>query len=326
MIGAGNRVVGYGIDLVNGGYEAIFRQAGYSTEMGAEIDIEFVDGLEDKEIADCLNEIKALTAGLNLKEYQLHALVSRAYNCGVHDAVGVKRGNPALDFVDSYKKYWDESRDDYFIAKNSSANFSHQLYTQYMSKPTTSNGKYLKGLEERRKSEWRLFQTGYYDRINEWYQEGASKIIQIADTIHKYMEANNYGYCVNTSGRGDECASRGENHGLNTTFEASKKGHHHSCCATYVSWVLQEAGLISDSEHTDSSLGIDNLLKSKGWKVISNPSELQAGDIIYYSRGHVEIYAGDGKKYNAGSGEKIRASSPYSSNFSSMTHALRAPN
>ncbi|MCI8621839.1 MAG: hypothetical protein HFJ50_09370 [Clostridia bacterium] len=79
--GAGNKVVGYGIDLVNGGYESIFKQAGYSTDLGAEIDIDFVDGLEDKEIADCLSQIKAATAGLNLKEYQIHALVSRAYNC-----------------------------------------------------------------------------------------------------------------------------------------------------------------------------------------------------------------------------------------------------
>ncbi len=79
--GAGNRVVGYGIDIVNGGYESTFRNAGYSTELGAEIDIDFVDGLEDLEIADCLSRIKALTSGLNLKEYQIHALVSRAYNC-----------------------------------------------------------------------------------------------------------------------------------------------------------------------------------------------------------------------------------------------------
>jgi hypothetical protein len=247
---------------------------------------------------------------------------------GVSGAVNTKRGTPSLNFVDSYKKYWNDSQDDYFAKGMTNANFSHSLYTQYMSKPTTSKGKYLAGLEARRKSEWRLFQTGYYDRINQQYQEnaGGGSIISVADAIHKYMETNRYGYCVGRSGGLDECSKRGEAHGLNTTFEASKSGSHHACCATYVSWVLQETGYISNSEHTDSSAALNTLLMRKGWKVITNASELQAGDIIYYSYGHIEICAGGGKVYNAGSGDRIRGASPYTKNFGSMTRAFRAPN
>lgn len=37
--------------------------------------------------------------------------------------------------------------------------------------PTTSNGQYLAGLENRRKSEWTLFQTGYYDTLGECWTE-----------------------------------------------------------------------------------------------------------------------------------------------------------
>lgn len=37
--------------------------------------------------------------------------------------------------------------------------------------PTTSGGQYLAGLENRRKSEWTLFQTGYYDTRGEYWSE-----------------------------------------------------------------------------------------------------------------------------------------------------------
>ena len=201
-----------------------------------------------------------------------------------------------------------------------------------MAKPTTSKGTYLVGLENRRKSEWTLFQTGYYDRINQQYQEGTEggaagggSIISIADNMHKYMEANNYGYCVKTNGGLDECRKRGEAHGLNITFAASKNGSHHTCCATYVSWVLKEAGYLTDSEHTDSASALNSKLMSKGWQVITKSNQLQAGDIIYYS-GHIEIYAGNGKVYGTGSGERIRGASPYNKNTSSMIRAFRAPN
>ena len=43
--------------------------------------------------------------------------------------------------------------------------------------------------------------------------------------------------------------------------------------------------------------------------MITNEADLQAGDVLCYSS-HVEIYAGDNKIYNAGSGNAIRNASP----------------
>ena len=127
----------------------------------------------------------------------------------------------------------------------------------------------------------------------------------------------------------EECgtaSANGSTHGLNVTFEASKTGYRHTCCATYVSWVLQEAGYLEDSEHQDGANNLRNyLMNNKAWNVITSVSELQPGDIICYNS-HIEIYAGDGKVYSAGSGDHIRGSSPYSKNISSMLCGLRAPN
>ena len=321
--GYGNPTVGYGIDIFNGGYASLFQQAGYPTNVGGEVDKEFVDALEEQTIQLKIESIKAATTGLDLKEYQIHALVSRAYNCGTSGAILVTRGSPSLNFVDSYKKYWNSEEDDQYEDRDNNANFNHKLYTQYMSKPVTSKGEYVYGLERRRKSEWILFQTGYYDVLDKWYKEG-STILEVADAIHKYMEEYQYTYCVYNCNKGEECPKYGKQHGLNTTFEKSKTGHHNTCCATYVSWVLQEAGYITEEEHTNGAGQIRNLLVSKGWIQITSVSELEPGDVLYY-QGHVEIYAGDGKVYNAGSGYSIRGASPAGNGIKSLVCGLRAP-
>ena len=79
----GNAVVGYGVDIFNGGFAEEFRQAGYPTSIGGEVDKDFVDNLEKRETEEKMESVKSLTSGLNLTGYQINALVSRAYNCGV---------------------------------------------------------------------------------------------------------------------------------------------------------------------------------------------------------------------------------------------------
>ena len=327
--GYGNPTVGYGVDIFNGGFAKIFEQAGYPTHIGGEVDKEFVDALEQQELQGNLEAVRSATSGLNLTEYQIHALVSRAYNCGIAGAITYTRGSPALNFVNSYNKYWNAETDDLYEERNNKADFNHTLYKQYMSVPVTAkteNGPvYSKGLENRRKSEWTLFQTGYYDRIDKWYQEGGD-IIAVADLIHKYMEENNYIYCVYGSNSYEECGKFGKSHGLDSTFEKSKTGHQKTCCATYVSWVLQETGHITASDHTNGATAMKDALVRNGWTKVNSVSELQPGDVLYYSYGHVEIYAGDGKVYNAGSGNAIRGASPQTKGISSMTFGLRAPN
>ena len=322
--GRGKPVVGYGVDVETHAEE--FRQAGYPTTIGAEVDKEFVDTLEKREMQSNMEGVKSLTSGLDLTGYQINALVSRAYNCGLGGAITTNRGSPAMGFVASYNKYWNES-DDQFEEKNPNADFSHDLYVQYMDEPVNGVGfGYMAGLETRRKSEWTLFQTGYYDVLDKWHTDGTGgSIIECAKTIHEYMEQNNYTYCVYGGNSYEECGAYGKSHGLNTTFEESKTGYHNTCCATYVSWVLQEAGYLTASEHTNSADSLTSLLISKGFIIITDPSELLPGDVLSYS-GHVEIYAGDGTVYNAGSGNAIRSASPQTKNVSSMNMALRAPN
>ena len=302
--GYGNLVVGYGVDIYNCGHTELFKQAGYTLALGAEIDKDFVDSIEKMEVEEKGNGIRNAVAGLNLTEYQINALISRAYNAGTSGAVSKRNGK---NFVEAYNSFWDQSRDDKFSKKDSNADFGHQLYTTYMYLPNTVKGAFSRGLERRRKSEWTLFQTGYYDTINKWHSEGGGTVIEVAQKIHSYMEQNKYTYCVYGGNSYEKCSGGG--HGLNSTFEASKTGYHHTCCATYVSWVLQEAGYLSDSEHNDSASGLQQIMKSKGFQMITNEADLQAGDVLCYSS-HVEIYAGDNKIYNAGSGNAIRNASP----------------
>lgn len=322
--GAGHPTVGYGVDIINGGFKQEFIAAGYPITIGGEVDKAFVDALEDREIQECINYIKSMTNGLNLSEYQIYALVSRAYNCGKAGAVATRRGSSNLDFMSSYKAYW-KSEDNKFEAKDANADFNHTLYTNYMSEPVTAKGKgYMSGLERRRKSEWILFQTGYMDVLDKWYVERmGGSIIECAKAIHQYMEENGYTYCVYGSNSYEECGKKGKSHGLSRTFEASKSNKN-TCCATYVSWVLQEAGYLTESEHNDGADNLTNLLINKGWTVITDINQFQPGDVLTYSS-HVEIYAGDGTVYNAGSGNAIRNSSPQSKNIS-KARALRAPN
>lgn len=314
--GDGNPVVGYGVDIFNGEKDKLFVAAGFPTHIGGEVDIEFVDELEENEMNECYEFIAKKTESLNLTGYQINALVSRAYNCGMTGAVIYKKGSPPLNFVDSYQAYWDPEKDDRYKEE---VDYGALLYQNYMWEPVEGkNTGYMAGLERRRKSEWRLFQTGYYDVLDKWHSdELGGDIIECADYIHKYMEQNQYVY--STTGH------------LDSTFEKSKTGQKNTCCATYVSWVLQEAGYVTEEEHNTYGLnGANNLaafLKDKkDFQEYTNPNEFEPGDVLWRNQ-HVEIYAGEGKVYNAGSNNAIRDPSPKEkTNIGSMKKAYRAPN
>lgn len=320
--GYGNAAVGWGVDIFNSGYADKFIQAGYSTEVGAEIDKEFVDAIEAEIISNIAQEVNNRTSGLNLKGYQKNALISRAYNCGVNGALGLRNG---LTFVEAYQKYWDEATDDYYERQSNVANYSHELYTEYMIDPRTSNGRYSDGLAKRRKSEWTLFQTGYYDVLNQRHSEGSATIIEAAHKIHKHMEDYKYTYSLTTLPGTANIAWN-----MRTV-----------CCATYVDWVLAEAGYKkADESLIHGACTLFRVYQEKGFMVIENYSDLQPGDIVFMRAndnstityngrtllvGHVQIYAGDGMWYNAGSTKCIQQKSPYKSNPSSaFAIALRA--
>lgn len=305
--GAGHPTVGYGVDIENSGYKQLFIDNGYPINIGGEVPIEFVDSIEERIWNDKSSEIKSMTEGLNLTGYQMNALISRAYNCGSYGAVGIERGSPSLDFVESYRKYWNQERDSKFEEKDNTADFTHPLYTQYMSKPVTSDGKELLGLVRRRESEWTLFQTGYYKELNRWHTSGDG-ILQAANEVHKQQITWTYSV---------------ENDLYWNDIEKSLNNPNQvTCCAGYVACVIYKAGLFTEDqinsfENYNYCPTLYDDLKSAGWKEINNYDELEPGDIVFMSYDnsgaldHVQIYAGNDTWYNAGSTEAIQRSSPY---------------
>ena len=127
---------------------------------------------------------------------------------------------------------------------------------------------------------------------------GVAKLLKSADKIDKYMADNGFSYYPKNDPTFNEKYNKG----------SSK----YSCCATYVSWCLQDAGMIK--EHVNSASEIDRILNSSSnWTRIDakDESEMKAGDVgIYIENGeyaHTNIYAGDSVYWDAGNTQKIQS-------------------
>lgn len=295
--GAGHPTVGYGIDIYHSGFLQNFLDAGYSVEIGAEIDKEFVDGLEDIAIENKTKLVEANTQGLDLTEYQKHALISRAYNWWSNS------------FRDVYEQYWLQERDDKFGGE---PDYTHGLYTNHMNMPTTSGGKVLPGLVARRESEWRLFQTGHYYRAGImdklWSESAGGSILEAAEIVHKVMEDEQWSYSV------------GGTLYWNNIEKSLNNPNKVTCCATFVGASLYYAGIFSEDEmnsYNYNACGSSFAFYTKHGEVITSYDDLEAGDIVFFDYegdgglDHVEIYAGDQTWYGAGSTNSIRRDSPY---------------
>lgn len=295
--GAGHPTVGYGIDIYNSGFLQNFLDAGYDVSIGAEIDKDFVDKLEDIAIDNKRKVVEANTQGLNLTDYQMDALVCRAYNWWSNS------------FRDVYLQYWNQERDDKFGGE---PDYSHGLYTNHMNKPITSNGQVLNGLIARRESEWRLFQTGHYYRagiMDKWWSPSAGgDILEGAEAVHKVMEDERWTYSI-----GGDLYWNNIEMSLNNPNKVT-------CCATFVGASLYYAGIFTEDEMNSFNYNACNpsfAYYSQHGSVITSYDELEAGDIVFFdyqSDGdldHVEIYAGDNTWYGAGATESIQRDSPY---------------
>ena len=302
--GNNNRNYGFGVCFYVG-YAEKFQNENYFKEEGiditdekynkygeSKIEVEIVDRIKEKIIEDLRNEvgIEIKSRGLILEEYQIHALMALRY-----------QGWYISDFLDAYKN------------NNCKIDESLRKYSPGMGDST-----------DRYKANWKLFSEGKYmagdgSELNpEAYSAGS--ILEVAEVIHKYMEDNHYSYCL----LGGENNSHSGECGLDQTFEESKTNHHLTCCATFVSWVLRDAGYINETQH--GAITLARILQEKYNFTKVNISDLQPGDIIFYSYGHIEIYAGDGQIYNAGGVDSIQCDSPYTTNgYLSATYGLRAP-
>lgn len=194
---------------------------------------------------------------------------------------------------------------------------------------------------DRKYANWLLFTQGTYtDRGGNTIQAMGGSILECAKIIHDYMSdpAHLYYYCLVGSESSKQAhVNAGLSCGLSSSFKASQsagnKGYRLTCCATYVSWVLEDAGYLK--MHTNGSKSLKTLLMQAGWKQVSSYSELQAGDVVFMDTSgpnngditHVQLYVGNGKWYNAGGNWSIHQVAPYSDNASSeFVCAYRAPN
>lgn len=82
-----------------------------------------------------------------------------------------------------------------------------------------------------------------------------------------------------------------------------------SCCATYVYWVVKDAGFDLPDTPIHGADTLSKSLKNIGFREI-DISEMQAGDIQWFPGEHIQICGGDGLFYNAGSTEAIQTSAP----------------
>lgn len=182
------------------------------------------------------------------------------------------------------------------------------------------------GVTDRKYANWLLFtEETYIDRDGNEIEVLGGDIVSTAKIIHDYMSDPDhlYYYCLN-GGSDYEYVHRGEglSCGLASSFADSQvpgnTGYRLTCCATYVSWVLQELGYIEG--HWDNT-GIKDALSEPDWTRIDNYDDLEAGDIVFMdteepysdkSLDHVQIYVGDGCWYNAGGNTSIHRVEPYS--------------
>lgn len=296
--GVGHPTVGYGIDIENSGFKDRFIAAGYPTTIGGWVDIEFVDSLELEKLQDGYDKIVAETSGLNLKEYQIAALVSRYYNAG---SSGWKITRNGKNFRQAYTAYWNDSKtEEYYGQSNNEKIYSESMYTTYMNEPTMSAGKVLPGLVNRRKSEWKLFTTGYADTIDvQWSDNMTTEgdIVSVATRIHQYIRENQYAYSCSenvSNGYVNTCTKNGTSaFGKSLNANTIKEWYNMRCidCSAYVSWVLYESGIdIGRQRSTFFYNGNYTSYTQYNWKKITDWNDLQPGDILVRDRTCRNIY------------------------------------
>ena len=140
----------------------------------------------------------------------------------------------------------------------------------------------------------------------------------------KALSDTNFGNCAGKVGNG--ACDCGENHckhnphsngcTLKTTFMQSfdNMGYHNTCCATLVSWALQNVGVMPDSAHQNGAESLATWIQNNlDPELIQVGEPLEPGDILCYD-GHIDLVGEEIDsgfvKYNGGNWVKIGAVEP----------------
>lgn len=144
----------------------------------------------------------------------------------------------------------------------------------------------------------------------------ARGILEGAEKVHTIYETQGWYYYTKLS----QLKWNDINYSTNNPSKAT-------CCATFVGSALYVGGVFTEAElnsvNYNLASDISYLCQKHGWTKITSYSQLAAGDIVVMTSGggsgigHVQIYAGNGTWYNAGSTDAIKRDSPYSGDASS---------
>ena len=142
----------------------------------------------------------------------------------------------------------------------------------------------------------------------------SGSIVENAKRIHQYIKENQYAYsCTHNVSNGytNTCECDGTSvfgKSLDDkTVSTFYKDIRCIDCSAFVSWVLFESGIKVGRQSSSFFYGGDyNKYDQYKWEKITDWNALEPGDILVKS-GHVEIYAGEGHSFNAGSTNGIRA-------------------
>ena len=144
----------------------------------------------------------------------------------------------------------------------------------------------------------------------------AQGILEGAAKVHAMYEQNGWFYYSNLN----QLRWNDVKYSTNNPSKAT-------CCATFVGSAFLVGNVFPENVinkyNYNSQYGISELCEAQGWTKITSYSQLAAGDIVIMSGpeggsapGHVQIYAGNGTWYNAGSTNAIQRKNPYASDAS----------
>lgn len=172
-----------------------------------------------------------------------------------------------------------------------------------------------------RETRTKVLYSGYYNFDNsvQYDSDAAGKILKAADQVSKSWASNDFYYFDDSHYL--------ISYDIKSSINNPSKG---TCCATLVAAALYKSGLFSESEINsipyNGAYYIAELLDNKNWQIIDSYDKLKPGDIVFmtssgnapvtlrngrtYDQGHVQIYAGGNKWYNAGSTESIKGTQP----------------
>ena len=155
--GDGVTTIGHGVTFENN--ISNFQKRGYNTLVeGDRVPISVIDDIEEEILQRDLGDyiLKSLAdAGIDdFKEYQIAALISRAYNNGICLISDKICPDDFPDFITAYLKY----KGNYDL--NEMTNGQAGIWSESMSEYIRSSGEILPGLQKRRVWEWVFFCTG----------------------------------------------------------------------------------------------------------------------------------------------------------------------